>query len=73
VGIPGIDRIAAANWVIVATDYSFAEKGGPLPYLIGEGEARAALDSSQKMNDELKSILKLLADRSALGAFLSDT
>jgi pimeloyl-ACP methyl ester carboxylesterase len=44
-GIPAIDRIAAANWVIVATDYSFAEKGGPLPYLIGEGEARAALDS----------------------------
>jgi pimeloyl-ACP methyl ester carboxylesterase len=45
VGIPAIDRIAAANWVIVATDYSFAEKGGPMPYLIGEGEARGALDS----------------------------
>ena len=45
VGIPAIDRIAAANWVIVATDYSFAENGGPMPYLIGEGEARAALDS----------------------------
>ena len=45
VGIPAIDRIATANWVIVATDYSFAEKGGPLPFLIGEGEARAALDS----------------------------
>jgi pimeloyl-ACP methyl ester carboxylesterase len=30
---------------VVATDYSFAEKGGPHPYLIGEGEARAALDS----------------------------
>ena len=44
-GIPAIDRIAGANWVIVAMDYSFAEKGGPLPYLIGEGEARAALDS----------------------------
>jgi hypothetical protein len=38
-GIPAIDRIVAANRVIVATDYSFAEKGGPLPYLIGEGEA----------------------------------
>jgi pimeloyl-ACP methyl ester carboxylesterase len=45
VGIPAIDRIAAASWVIVATDYSFAEQGGPMPYLIGEGEARAALDS----------------------------
>jgi acetyl esterase/lipase len=43
--IPCIDRIAKAGWVVVATDYSFAEKGGPHPYLIGEGEARAALDS----------------------------
>jgi pimeloyl-ACP methyl ester carboxylesterase len=34
-----------AGWVVVATDYSFAEKAGPHPYLIGEGEARAALDS----------------------------
>jgi pimeloyl-ACP methyl ester carboxylesterase len=30
---------------VVATDYSFAEKDGPHPYLIGEGEARATLDS----------------------------
>src|ERR1700736_2940366 len=44
-GIPGRDRIVKAGWVIVATDYSFAENGGPHPYLIGEGEARAALDS----------------------------
>jgi pimeloyl-ACP methyl ester carboxylesterase len=43
--IPGRDRIVMAGWVMVATDYSFAEKGGPHPYLIGEGEARAALDS----------------------------
>jgi pimeloyl-ACP methyl ester carboxylesterase len=34
-----------AGWVVVATDYSFAEKDGPHPYLIGQGEARAALDS----------------------------
>ena len=39
------DRIVMAGWVVVATDYSFAEKDGPHPYLIGEGEARAALDS----------------------------
>jgi pimeloyl-ACP methyl ester carboxylesterase len=45
IGIPAIDRIVAAGWAIVATDYSFAEKGGPHPYLIGDGEARAALDS----------------------------
>jgi pimeloyl-ACP methyl ester carboxylesterase len=44
-GIPKRDRIVTAGWVVVATDYSFAEKGGPHPYLIGEGEARAALDS----------------------------
>src|SRR5712664_1291628 len=46
-GIPGRDRIVKAGWVVVATDYSFAEKGGPHPYLIGEGEARAALDSAR--------------------------
>jgi hypothetical protein len=44
-GVPWRDRIVMAGWVVVATDYSFAEKGGPHPYLIGEGEARAALDS----------------------------
>jgi pimeloyl-ACP methyl ester carboxylesterase len=44
-GIPERNRIVRAGWVVVATDYSFAEKGGPHPYLIGEGEARAALDS----------------------------
>ena len=44
-GIPALDRIGAAGWVIVATDYSFAGKGGPHPYIMGEGEARAVLDS----------------------------
>jgi pimeloyl-ACP methyl ester carboxylesterase len=44
-GIPALDQVARAGWVIVATDYQFVEKGGPRPYLIGEGEARAALDS----------------------------
>jgi pimeloyl-ACP methyl ester carboxylesterase len=43
--IPACDRIVKAGWVVIATDYSFAEKGGPHPYLIGEGEARATLDS----------------------------
>ena len=27
-GIPGIGQIAAAGWVVVATDYSFAEPAG---------------------------------------------
>jgi pimeloyl-ACP methyl ester carboxylesterase len=44
-GILERNRILMAGWVVVATDYSFAEKRGPHPYLIGEGEARAALDS----------------------------
>jgi pimeloyl-ACP methyl ester carboxylesterase len=44
-GIPWCNRIVMAGWVVVATDYSFTEKGGPHPYMIGEGEARAALDS----------------------------
>ena len=44
-GVLERDRIVMTGWVVVATDYSFAEKGGPHPYLIGEGEARAALDS----------------------------
>jgi pimeloyl-ACP methyl ester carboxylesterase len=44
-GILERNQIVMAGWVVVATDYSFAEKGGPHPYLIGEGEARAALDS----------------------------
>jgi pimeloyl-ACP methyl ester carboxylesterase len=44
-GILDRDRIVRAGWVVIATDYSFAEKGGPHPYLVGEGEARATLDS----------------------------
>ena len=44
-GIPALDRVIKAGWVIVATDYSFAEKNGPHPYIIGEGEARAGLNS----------------------------
>jgi pimeloyl-ACP methyl ester carboxylesterase len=44
-GIPEGNRMVMAGWVVVATDYSFAEQAGPHPYLIGEGEARAALDS----------------------------
>src|SRR6267142_3846198 len=44
-GIPWCNRIVMAGWVAIATDYSFAEKGGPHPYLIGEGEAHATLDS----------------------------
>lgn len=44
-GIPALDAVARQGWVIVATDYAFAEKGGPHPYIIGEGEARSTLDA----------------------------
>lgn len=44
-GIPAREEIIANGWVVVATDYGFAERGGPHPYLIGEGEARSALDA----------------------------
>lgn len=44
-GIPARDRIVKLGWVVVATDYAFAETGGPHPYMIGVGEARSALDA----------------------------
>lgn len=44
-GIPARDKIVGQGWVVVATDYSYTEKGGPHPYLIGEAEARSALDA----------------------------
>jgi pimeloyl-ACP methyl ester carboxylesterase len=44
-GIPAVDQVLKAGWVVVATDYSFAEKDGPQPYIIGQAEARAVLDS----------------------------
>src|SRR5262249_41597424 len=43
-GIPERNRIVMAGWVVVATDYSFVEKGGPHPYLVGEAEGRGGLD-----------------------------
>ena len=44
-GVAARERIAGEGWVMVATDYSFAEKDGPHPFFIGEGEARATLDA----------------------------
>jgi alpha-beta hydrolase superfamily lysophospholipase len=44
-GIPARELIVEAGYVVVATDYAFAEPGGPHPYLIGQGEARSVLDS----------------------------
>ena len=44
-GIPALREAEKAGWAIVATDYAFIERGGPHPYLIGEGEARSVLDA----------------------------
>src|ERR1700757_4340138 len=62
-GILWRDRIVMADWVVVATDYSFAEKGGPHPYLISEGEARAALDSGRVTHRTSKSAVSRQSHR----------
>lgn len=44
-GVPGIDDAIARGWVVVATDYAGMGTAGSSPYLVGEGEARSALDA----------------------------
>ncbi|GAB2586017.1 alpha/beta fold hydrolase [Ramlibacter solisilvae] len=39
--MPALEQAIASGWAVVATDYP----SGPSPYLIGEGQARAALDA----------------------------
>jgi len=43
--IPSLDQVVEQGWIFVATDYMGLGTQGPHPYLIGEGEARSALDS----------------------------
>jgi pimeloyl-ACP methyl ester carboxylesterase len=43
-GVPGLDEAMRAGWVMVATDYQI-NADGTIPFLVGEGEARSALDS----------------------------
>ena len=50
-----VGRIVKAGWVVVATDASFAEKGGPHASLIGEGELSAALGSNYAVFTAIKS------------------
>jgi len=45
VGIPGVEQMIDRGWLVVATDYPGMGTGGRYPYLIGEGEGRAALDA----------------------------
>ncbi len=43
--VPALRQLIDKGWVYVATDYVGLGTSGPHPYLIGEGEARSALDS----------------------------
>ncbi len=43
--IPGLEEMLARGYVVAATDYPGLGTPGPHPYLIGESEARAVLDS----------------------------
>src|SRR5690606_26049679 len=43
--IPGVDQMIRQRFVIVATDYPGMGGPGVHPYLVGESEARAVLDS----------------------------
>ena len=43
--VPGLDEVIAHGWVLVAPDYTGLGTVEPNPYLIGEGEARSALDA----------------------------
>ncbi|MFN4116137.1 MAG: lipase family protein [Inhella sp.] len=43
--VPALGPLIERGWVFVATDYAGQATPGPHPYLIGEGEARSALDA----------------------------
>jgi pimeloyl-ACP methyl ester carboxylesterase len=43
--VPALQEVIDRGWVFVGTDYVGLGTSGPHPYLIGEGEARSALDS----------------------------
>lgn len=43
--IPALGQAIAHDWIVVAPDYAGQGAPGVFPYLIGEGEARSALDA----------------------------
>jgi alpha-beta hydrolase superfamily lysophospholipase len=43
--VPALGPLLQRGWVYVATDYAGQATPGPHPYLIGEGQARSALDA----------------------------
>jgi pimeloyl-ACP methyl ester carboxylesterase len=42
---PALDQALAEGWAVVATDYVGLGTAGPHPYLVGQAEARSALDA----------------------------
>jgi pimeloyl-ACP methyl ester carboxylesterase len=53
--IPALEQVIEQGWIFVYTDYVGLGTKGPHPYLIGEGEARSALDGvrAAKQLDEV--------------------
>lgn len=49
--IPGLNDAIDRGWIVVAPDYSGQGAPGVFPYLIGEGEARSALDAVLAMRE----------------------
>jgi len=43
--VPALQGLLEQGWIFVATDYAGQGTAGPHPYLIGEGQARSALDA----------------------------
>jgi alpha-beta hydrolase superfamily lysophospholipase len=43
--VPALRQLIDQGWIFVGTDYTGQGTSGPHPYLIGEGEARSALDA----------------------------
>lgn len=48
--VPALPQLIKKGWIYVATDYVGQGTSGPHPYLIGEGEARSALDSIRALH-----------------------
>jgi pimeloyl-ACP methyl ester carboxylesterase len=46
-GIPFLDRMLAAGYVVSATDYEGLGTPGPHPYLVGTSEGRSVLDAAR--------------------------
>jgi pimeloyl-ACP methyl ester carboxylesterase len=48
--VPALPELIDKGWIYVASDYVGQGTPGPHPYLVGEGEARSALDSIRALH-----------------------